>query len=239
MASWLYALVTGWQAPVIRSAAGLTLFLIGSYFYRQRRILNLLAAVAIVFCLPTRSNCSSPAFNLSFLGGRISWAAGRRLSSTNLRPWSGGLAHLSEIERDRRSLHALLSSGSRSGCLPKRFSLDAIPHARVPVFFSPFRRAADSIIFELTLTSAAVPSRPSLPMAIISIAYRFPASTQMRSYIRRWGGGTRGIRGHGDGLVRAGKAASGSWQSRSGRFTRTRNGAQLAHSGPPTWLAAL
>jgi len=38
MASWLYALVTGWQAPVIRSAAGLTLFLIGSYFYRQRRI---------------------------------------------------------------------------------------------------------------------------------------------------------------------------------------------------------
>src|SRR5207237_6405439 len=39
LASWLYALVTGCQAPVIRSAAGLTLFLIGSYFYRQRRVL--------------------------------------------------------------------------------------------------------------------------------------------------------------------------------------------------------
>src|SRR5437773_7850389 len=51
MASWLYARVTGWQAPVIRSAAGLTLFLIGSYFYRQRRILNLLAAVAIALIL--------------------------------------------------------------------------------------------------------------------------------------------------------------------------------------------
>src|SRR3989442_1444729 len=67
MASWLYALVTGWQAPVIRSAAGLTLFLIGSYFYRQRRILNLLAAVAIVFILADSQQLLEPSFQLSFL----------------------------------------------------------------------------------------------------------------------------------------------------------------------------
>ena len=35
LASWLYALVTGWQAPVVRSAAGFTLFMIGRFFYRE------------------------------------------------------------------------------------------------------------------------------------------------------------------------------------------------------------
>ena len=50
----------------IRSAAGLTLYLIGSYFYRRRRILNLLAAVAIAFLLWTRSNYSSPVSSFRF-----------------------------------------------------------------------------------------------------------------------------------------------------------------------------
>jgi competence protein ComEC len=46
---WLYALVTGWGSPCVRCAAGFTLFAIASYFARQRRILNILAAVAIGF----------------------------------------------------------------------------------------------------------------------------------------------------------------------------------------------
>src|SRR2546430_14512078 len=49
MASWLYALVTGGQAPVILSAAGLTLFLIGRYFFPHRRILYLSAGPVIAF----------------------------------------------------------------------------------------------------------------------------------------------------------------------------------------------
>src|SRR5581483_885962 len=36
-AGWLYALVSGWQAPCVRSAAGLTLYLIASHFYRRTR----------------------------------------------------------------------------------------------------------------------------------------------------------------------------------------------------------
>jgi hypothetical protein len=38
--------VAGWGAPCVRSAAGLTLFTVAAYFFRQRRPLNLLAAVA-------------------------------------------------------------------------------------------------------------------------------------------------------------------------------------------------
>src|SRR5262249_45777043 len=33
LAAWLYALVTGWQTPCVRSAAGLTLFLAAGYFF--------------------------------------------------------------------------------------------------------------------------------------------------------------------------------------------------------------
>ena len=37
LAAWLYAVVTGWQVPGIRSCAGLTLFMICGYFYHHRR----------------------------------------------------------------------------------------------------------------------------------------------------------------------------------------------------------
>jgi competence protein ComEC len=38
LAAWLYAVVTGWQAPAVRSAAGFTLFMIGRFLYREARI---------------------------------------------------------------------------------------------------------------------------------------------------------------------------------------------------------
>ena len=49
LAAWLYAGITGWQAPVLRSAAGMTLYGIARCFYRGGRLLNILAAVAIAF----------------------------------------------------------------------------------------------------------------------------------------------------------------------------------------------
>jgi len=67
LAAWLYALVTGWQAPCVRSAAGLTLFMIAGYFYRQRRIMNLLAAVALGFLLLDPEELFDASFQLTFL----------------------------------------------------------------------------------------------------------------------------------------------------------------------------
>ena len=110
LASWLYALVTGWQAPVIRSAAGLTLFLIGSYFYRQRRILNLLAAVAIAFILVDPQQLFEPSFQLSFLAVAFLGALAAPLIDRTSGPLRRGLAHLSETERDMTGLRAPASS---------------------------------------------------------------------------------------------------------------------------------
>ncbi len=50
-ATWLYALVSGFSPPVARAAAGFTLYLVARFFFRRGRVLNLLAAVAVVYLL--------------------------------------------------------------------------------------------------------------------------------------------------------------------------------------------
>ena len=47
--SWLYALITGLSAPVVRAAGGFTLFLAASFLFRRVRILNGLAAVGLIY----------------------------------------------------------------------------------------------------------------------------------------------------------------------------------------------
>ncbi len=67
LAAWLYAGVTGWQAPVLRSAAGMSLYGVGRIFFRQGRLLNILAAVALIFILADPEQLFDPSFQLSFL----------------------------------------------------------------------------------------------------------------------------------------------------------------------------
>jgi competence protein ComEC len=64
--AWAYAVITGWQPPVIRSAAGLTLYAVGGLFFRQRRTLNILAAVALLFFVFDPESLFDPSFQLSF-----------------------------------------------------------------------------------------------------------------------------------------------------------------------------
>jgi competence protein ComEC len=67
IAAWLYACLTGWQAPVIRSAAGLSLFALGRCFYRKGRLLNLLAATALLFLIFDPDQLYDASFQLSFV----------------------------------------------------------------------------------------------------------------------------------------------------------------------------
>ena len=67
VASWLYAFISGFSAPVVRAAGGFTLFLIASYFFRKTRILNVLAAVGLVYLALDPDELFDPSFQLSFL----------------------------------------------------------------------------------------------------------------------------------------------------------------------------
>ena len=100
LAAWLYALVTGWQAPCVRSAAGLTLFMIAGYFYRERRIMNLLAAVALGFLLVDPDQLFDASFQLTFLAvGFLGAFAAPAIAATS-GPLAAGLRDLGDSGRD-------------------------------------------------------------------------------------------------------------------------------------------
>jgi competence protein ComEC len=67
LVSWLYAFITGFSSPVVRAAGGFTLFLIASYCFRRLRILNVLAAVGLIYLAFAPDQLFDPSFQLSFL----------------------------------------------------------------------------------------------------------------------------------------------------------------------------
>jgi competence protein ComEC len=102
VAAWLYAGVTGWQAPVLRSAAGMTLYGIARGFYREGRLLNILAAVALLFVIVDPGQLFDASFQLSFLAvGVIGAFVIPALEATSA-PLARGLSRLDEIAADIR-----------------------------------------------------------------------------------------------------------------------------------------
>jgi competence protein ComEC len=164
-AAWLYAVVTGWQAPCTRSAAGFTLFIIASWFYRRARPLNLLAAVAMGFLLFDPEQLFDASFQLTFLAVGFLGAFAAPL----IRATSGPLAHGLEGLRDTgRDVHLppraaqfriemrLLANTLRMFGLPgKAADLAVVVPARI-LFF----------VYEVVVISAVVQIGLALPMVV-------------------------------------------------------------------------
>jgi competence protein ComEC len=66
-ATWMYAFISGLNSPAVRCAAGFTLFVLGSCFFRRCRPLNMLAAIGMVYLIAIPSELFDAAFQLSFL----------------------------------------------------------------------------------------------------------------------------------------------------------------------------
>lgn len=98
--AWLYALVTGWEAPVVRSAGGFTLYLIARYFYRDRSLLNLLAAVAFGFLLLDPRQLFEASFQLSFLSVAAIAAFAVPFMEASWGPLARGLRGLNDRDRE-------------------------------------------------------------------------------------------------------------------------------------------
>lgn len=100
VAAWLYAFVSGAQVPVTRAAAGFTLFLIARYFYRQSRILNLIAAVAIGFLLYDPYQLFEASFQLSFLSIAAIAVIAVPIVGWCVQPFARGAVALGDADRD-------------------------------------------------------------------------------------------------------------------------------------------
>jgi competence protein ComEC len=100
--AWLYAGITGWQAPVLRSAVGMSLYGVAGIFYREGRLLNILAGVAILFLIADPEQLFDPSFQLSFLAVALIGAFVVPVLDATSGPLSGGLSALGEERRDPR-----------------------------------------------------------------------------------------------------------------------------------------
>ena len=165
-AAWLYALVAGWGAPCVRSAAGLTLFTIASYFYRQRRPLNLLAAVALGFLLLRPDNLFDASFQLTFLAVAFLGAFATPLIRATSGPRSRALAGLENTGRDlhvppaiaqfRVEMRLLAETVERVFRLPAGVARAAVTvPTRVLLF-----------LYEIALISAVIQIGLALPMIV-------------------------------------------------------------------------
>ncbi|HYL78781.1 MAG TPA: ComEC/Rec2 family competence protein [Bryobacteraceae bacterium] len=100
--AWLYAMVSGLNAPAVRAAGGFTLYVVCRYFYRRRRLLNLLAAVAIIYLLYDPGQLFEAGFQLSFLSVAAIAALAIPMLEASSAPFAGGLRGISESSRDPR-----------------------------------------------------------------------------------------------------------------------------------------
>jgi len=157
-AAWLYAMTSGWGAPCVRCAAGLTLYMIGCYFYRQRRPLNLLAAIALGFLVCDPGQLFESSFQLSFLAVAFLGAFASPLVAATSGPLMRGLSDLHDTGRDlhlpprvaqfRIELRLLVET------LKAPAALITMP-VRVLLFF-----------YEVAVVSAVIQLGLSLPMVV-------------------------------------------------------------------------
>jgi competence protein ComEC len=164
--AWLYAVLAGWQAPCIRSAAGISLYAIARLFYRRARILNVLAAVAIgfVFCDPGQLFDAS--FQLSFLSVALIGAFVVPIVEATSGPLAQSLHNLEDVSQDvhmapnvaqwRVELRLLAQTLHMVFRLPLDWGLMAISGVVRGFVFA----------YDLLLTSAVIQIGLALPMAV-------------------------------------------------------------------------
>jgi competence protein ComEC len=98
--AWVYALVSGFSAPVVRAAGGFTLYLIARFFFRRGRVLNLLAAVALVYLLWDPGQHFDASFQLSFLCVAAIGALATPIIQSTFGPLAKGSRDVANIELD-------------------------------------------------------------------------------------------------------------------------------------------
>lgn len=147
--AWLYAFMAGADAPVLRAAAGFTVFAAAALVYRRPPLLNTVAAVALVFLALDPDQLFEASFQLSFLAVVVLAALvdGRQ-------PKQGldgeAMAARLELRLAAETLHELLR-------VPLRAALGFLRATAVL-----FR-----LIRNLFLASAAVQLALALPMALL------------------------------------------------------------------------
>ncbi len=164
-AAWMYALVSGLSAPVVRAAGGFTLFLIARFLFRRTRIMNLLAAVALAYLMWDPAALFDASFQLSFLSVAAIGALAAPLLEPKIAPLARGMRALNDVERDvhldrrvaqaRLELRLVAETLAIWSRLPQRWLEAAVGSIARLAFFS----------LEMAVISTVIQIGLALPMA--------------------------------------------------------------------------
>jgi competence protein ComEC len=166
LAAWTYAILTGAGAPVVRAAAGLSLYWLGRWFHRRPRVLNLLAAVALAFAAADPEQLFDASFQFSFAAVLLIAAVAVPLLERSTQPFATGMRRLSNRGWDAQlaprvaamRVEARLTAETIHWItrLPERFACVLLEAgARVLFFFT-----------DLLAVSAIVQAGLALPMVL-------------------------------------------------------------------------
>jgi competence protein ComEC len=166
LGAWLYAGVAGWGAPCVRSAAGLTFLMVCGYFYRQRRPINLLAAVALGFLVFDPGQLFEASFQLTFLAVAFLGLFATPLIAATSGPLARGLRDLDDKGRDIRlaprvaqfriEMRLLIETLHGVARLPRAVARAAVTGVARTLLF----------VYELAAVSAVVQTGIALPMVV-------------------------------------------------------------------------
>lgn len=164
--AWLYAVISGWQPPVIRSVAGMSMFVAGGLFYRRTRMLNVLAAVALAFLWFDPESLLDPSFQLSFCAVALIGVFAMPLIARTSAPLAAACRDLHELKKDPRlapaiahhrvELRLLASTASLLFRMPRHWAERSVATVTRVLCFA----------WELMVASAAVQIGLVLPMVI-------------------------------------------------------------------------
>jgi competence protein ComEC len=166
IAGWLYALITGWQAPVVRSAGGFTLFVIARLLYRRGRLLNLLAAVAIAFLLFDPEQLYDASFQLSFLSVAAIGAIAAPLIEKTTGPLGRGLRGLGETDRDLHAEPRVAAFRIEMRLIAETLALWCRVPLSVVTSACAFTVRAVFFVYEMALVSLVIQIGLALPMIV-------------------------------------------------------------------------
>ncbi len=92
---WAYALLCGGHVPVLRAAAGFTLYACARLLYRRPRLVNLLAVAALAFLVCAPDELFDASFQLTFLSVAAVGAMAIPLTRRWFTPWHVAIYSLS------------------------------------------------------------------------------------------------------------------------------------------------
>jgi len=166
LVAWIYALVCGGSAPVLRAAAGFTLFVGAKFLYRTPRVLNLLAAVAIGFLIVEPDELFDASFQLTFLSVAAMGALDEPLNERWLRPWRDAFRNLNRPDlAPKLDLH---TAALRTELLLLAETIAALLRTPLRWVVTMLRAAGGAVLFclQLMLLSACVQWMLAMPMIL-------------------------------------------------------------------------